>query len=100
MSIPSSGCRSGSRLVAFGAFAGYAGVGGLRGAIDFLRGLGERLLALGFSTPLLHIGSAFMYPTLEEAKRAVSLAGDAIRKNGLPKAMCPFTAVFTGRLAM
>jgi len=88
--ITDSGCRSGSRLVAFGAFAGYAG------AIDFLRGLGERLLALGFSTPLLHIGSAFMYPTLEEAKRAVSLAGDAIRKNGLPKAMCPFTAVFTG----
>ncbi|CAK9066981.1 unnamed protein product [Durusdinium trenchii] len=88
--ITKSGTRFDTRLVAFGAFAGYAG------AIDFLRGLGERLLALGFSTPLLHIGSAFMYPTLEEAKRAVALAGDAIRKNGLPKAMCPFTAVFTG----
>lgn len=88
--ITKSGTRLDTRLVAFGAFAGYAG------AIDFLRGLGERFLALGFSTPLLHIGSAFMYPTLEEAKRAVALAGEAIRKNGLPKAMCPFTAIFTG----
>mmetsp|Transcript_63390 Transcript_63390/g.148872 ORF Transcript_63390/g.148872 Transcript_63390/m.148872 type:complete len:522 (+) Transcript_63390:74-1639(+) len=88
--ITGTGSRGGPRLVAFGAFAGYAG------AIDFLRGLGERFLSLGFSTPLLHIGSAFMYPTLEEAKRAVSLAGEAIRKNGLPKAFCPFTAVLTG----
>lgn len=88
--ITGTGARGGPRLVAFGAFAGYAG------AIDFLRGLGERFLSLGYSTPLLHIGSAFMYPTLEEAKRAVSLAGEAIRKHGLPKALCPFTAVFTG----
>lgn len=88
--ITETGSKGGRRLVAFGAFAGYAG------AIDFLRGLGERFLALGFSTPLLHIGAAFMYPSLEEAKRAVSLAGDAIRKHGLPKALCPFTAVFTG----
>lgn len=88
--ITEDGARGSKRLVAFGAFAGYAG------AIDFLRGLGERFLALGFSTPLLHIGSAFMYPSLDEAKRAVSLAGEAIRKQGLPKALCPFTAVFTG----
>eukprot|EP00931_Biecheleriopsis_adriatica_P048173 TRINITY_DN27833_c0_g1_i1.p1 TRINITY_DN27833_c0_g1~~TRINITY_DN27833_c0_g1_i1.p1 ORF type:complete len:1140 (+),score=250.85 TRINITY_DN27833_c0_g1_i1:57-3422(+) len=88
--ITETGSKGDKRLVAFGAFAGYAG------AIDFLRGLGERFLALGFSTPLLHIGSAFMYPTLEEAKRAVRLAGEAIQKNGLPKALCPFIAVFTG----
>eukprot|EP00933_Yihiella_yeosuensis_P018351 TRINITY_DN15090_c0_g1_i5.p1 TRINITY_DN15090_c0_g1~~TRINITY_DN15090_c0_g1_i5.p1 ORF type:complete len:614 (+),score=92.89 TRINITY_DN15090_c0_g1_i5:82-1923(+) len=88
--ITESGTKGSPRLVAFGAFAGYAG------AIDFLRGLGERFLSLGFSTPLLHIGSSFMYPSLEEAKRAVSLAGDAIRKHGLPQALCPFTAVFTG----
>jgi len=88
--ITETGVRGGPRLVAFGAFAGYAG------AIDFLRGLGERFLALGFSTPLLHIGSAFMYPSLEEAQRAVALAGDAIRTKGLPEALCPFTAIFTG----
>lgn len=88
--ITETGLRGGPRLVAFGAYAGYAG------AIDFLRGLGERFLALGFSTPLLHIGSAFMYPSLEEAQRAVAMAGDAIRTKGLPEALCPFTAVFTG----
>eukprot|EP00405_Crypthecodinium_cohnii_P014854 CAMPEP_0206444564 /NCGR_PEP_ID=MMETSP0324_2-20121206/14986_1 /ASSEMBLY_ACC=CAM_ASM_000836 /TAXON_ID=2866 /ORGANISM="Crypthecodinium cohnii, Strain Seligo" /LENGTH=1054 /DNA_ID=CAMNT_0053912609 /DNA_START=222 /DNA_END=3386 /DNA_ORIENTATION=+ len=89
--ITESGRRGDKRLVAFGNFAGYAG------AIDFLRGLGERFLALGYSTPFLHIGSAFMYPSLDEAKRAVSLAGDAIREHGLPPALCPFVAVFTGR---
>lgn len=88
--ITEGGSKGAKRLVAFGAFAGYAG------AIDFLRGLGERFLSLGYSTPLLHIGSAFMYPNLEEAKRAVAMAGDAIRKHGLPKALCPFNAVFTG----
>lgn len=88
--ITSTGVRGGPRLVAFGEFAGCAG------AIDFLRGLGERFLALGFSTPLLHIGSAFMYPSLDEAKRAVSMAGEAIRQNGLPLPLSPFTVVFTG----
>jgi len=37
-----------------------------------------------------------MYPSLAEAKRAVELAGEAIRTTGLPLALCPFTAVFTG----
>jgi len=88
--ITKTGNRRDQRLVAFGHYAGYAG------AIDFLRGLGERFLALGFSTPLLHIGSAFMYPSLAEARRAVELAGEAIQTRGLPLALCPFTAVFTG----
>jgi alpha-aminoadipic semialdehyde synthase len=38
---------TGQRLVRFGKFAGFAGM------IDMLRVLGERLLALGFSTPFL-----------------------------------------------
>jgi len=88
--ITESGRRGDRRLVGFGSFAGYAG------AISFLRGLGERLLALGFSTPLLHLGSAFMYPSLEEARRAVAAAGDAIRKTGLPRELCPFTVVIAG----
>lgn len=89
--ITSTGMRGGPRLVAFGGFAGYAG------AIDFLRGIGERFLALGFSTPLLNIGSAFMYQSLDEAMRAVRIAGEAIAKNGLPSALCPFNVVFTGK---
>jgi len=88
--ITETGMRGSNRLVAFGAFAGYAG------AIDFLRGLGERFLALDFSTPLLHIGSSFMYPSLDDARRAVKAAGETIGQFGLPAALCPFTVVFTG----
>ncbi len=63
----------GNRLVKFGKFAGYAGM------IDMVRkrksvcirfvtltcvqfhGLGDRLLAQGFSTPFLHVGFTRMY---------------------------------------
>lgn len=48
------GKRGGKRLVAFGRFAGLAG------SIDFIRGLGERFLSLGYSTPLLAMGSTYM----------------------------------------
>ncbi|KAK3276078.1 hypothetical protein CYMTET_15829 [Cymbomonas tetramitiformis] len=47
--ITEGGVRGGQRLVAFGRFAGLAG------AVDFLRGLGERLLAIGFQTPFLRL---------------------------------------------
>ena len=33
----------------FGKYAGRAG------AIDFIRGLGERMLGLGYATPFLHV---------------------------------------------
>jgi len=89
--ITENGLRGGKRLVAFGEFAGYAG------AVDFLRGLGERFLSLGYNTPFLHISSSFMYPNLEEARRAVGLAGTAIKEGGLPAGLCPLTVVFTGR---
>lgn len=60
--------EGGQRLVAFGRFAGICGM------IDVLRGLGERLLTLGYSTPFLGIGSSYMYPTLARAKDAVRFA--------------------------
>jgi hypothetical protein len=87
--------KGGQRLVAFGKFAGLAGM------IDGLRGLGERLLSYGersggagrrrvqrarslfylvahrsrragFSTPFLGLANSFMYPDLETAKKAVT----------------------------
>lgn len=42
--IVKGGLRGGQRLVAFGRFAGIAGT------IDTMRGLGERMLALGYGT--------------------------------------------------
>ena len=44
---------------------------GIAGMIDFLRGMGQRFLALGFSTPFLEMGSTYMYPDLEAARAAV-----------------------------
>ena len=40
-----------NRLIAFGKYAGMAG------AIDFLKGLGEYIMQMGISTPLLHCNS-------------------------------------------
>ncbi|MCO5605370.1 hypothetical protein L7F22_059553 [Adiantum nelumboides] len=80
----------GERLVAFGEYAGRAGM------IDFLRGLGERYLSLGYSTPFLSIGSSFMYTSLSAAKAAVLAAGDEIRTNGLPVEISPIMFIFTG----
>jgi alpha-aminoadipic semialdehyde synthase len=88
--ITEDGSRGGTRLVAFGRFAGIAGV------VGFLRGLGERLLGLGYSTPFLHIGSMYSYSDVASAFDAVKKCGEAIKKFGLPPAICPLTIVITG----
>lgn len=82
--------ENGERLVAFGEYAGRAGM------IDFLRGLGERYLSLGYSTPFLSIGSSYMYMSLSAAKAAVLAAGDEIRTSGLPFQISPLIFIFTG----
>ncbi|KAJ7522374.1 hypothetical protein O6H91_18G008500 [Diphasiastrum complanatum] len=82
--------EDGRRLVAFGEYAGRAGM------IDFLRGLGERFLSLGYSTPFLSLGSSYMYSSLSAAKAAVVAVGDEISSGGLLPAICPLTFVFTG----
>eukprot|EP01117_Protostelium_nocturnum_P008135 TRINITY_DN2903_c0_g1_i1.p1 TRINITY_DN2903_c0_g1~~TRINITY_DN2903_c0_g1_i1.p1 ORF type:complete len:916 (+),score=299.80 TRINITY_DN2903_c0_g1_i1:95-2842(+) len=79
----------GSRLVRFGKFAGYAGT------IDTLHALGDRLLALGHSTPFLHVGLSYCYSSVEMAKSAVSAMGEEIANYGLPQAMVPFTFLIT-----
>ena len=88
--ITAGGVRGGRRLVAFGRFAGVAGM------VDFLRGLGARCLALGYSTPFLGVAAMYMYPDVAAACAAVRACGEAIAQYGLPDALCPFTAVFTG----
>jgi hypothetical protein len=45
------------RLVAFGRFAGIAGM------IDILQGVGQNLLAQGYSTPFLNSPSTYMSVT-------------------------------------
>ena len=50
-----------------------------------MRGLGERLLVLGYSTPFLSLGSAYMYQSLDLAKQAMKDTGKAIAAGGIPK---------------
>ncbi|KAM7513485.1 hypothetical protein LguiA_003068 [Lonicera macranthoides] len=80
----------GKRLLAFGKFAGRAGL------IDFLCGLGQRYLSLGYSTPFLSLGASYMYSSLAAAKAAVISVGEEIATMGLPSGICPLVFVFTG----
>ena len=60
----------GQRLVAFGKYAGIAGM------IDILNGLGLRMLALGHHTPFMHIGPAHNYRNSSHARQAIRDAGN------------------------
>ncbi|KAH7680016.1 Saccharopine dehydrogenase (NAD(+) L-glutamate-forming) protein [Dioscorea alata] len=80
----------GKRLIAFGMFAGRAGL------IDFLHGLGQRYLSLGYSTPFLSLGASHMYSSLAAAKAAVIAVGEEIATQGLPSRISPLVFVFTG----
>ena len=56
--------HQGQRVVAFGKFAGIAGM------IDILHGIGLRMLALGHHTPFMHIGPAHNYRNSHHARYA------------------------------
>ncbi|PIA15929.1 hypothetical protein COEREDRAFT_81639 [Coemansia reversa NRRL 1564] len=81
---------SGKRLVLFGTHAGYAGM------IDGLHGLGQRLLALGYNSPLIHMGQAHVYPNLECVNTKLCHVADIISDQGLPDAFTPMLFTFTG----
>ena len=78
------------RLVAFGRYAGIAG------AFDFIRGCGEFLLQKKYQTPLVFLGSAYMYEDFEAMKDALSRVAKNIEKGGLPKAISPLVFAVTG----
>ncbi|CEG74882.1 Putative Glyceraldehyde-3-phosphate dehydrogenase-like C-terminal domain-containing protein (Fragment) [Rhizopus microsporus] len=82
--------EKGRRLVAFGKFAGNAGM------IDILHGMGHRFLGLGYSTPFMYTSMAHAYPTLNEARLALSRVADMIERNGTPKDFGPLVYTFTG----
>lgn len=89
--ITQGGERGGRRLLAFGRNAGRAGM------LAGMRGLGERLLNLGISTPFVNIASAYMYSDLDHARDAVERAGKRLKgAGGIPKDLAPLTFVFTG----
>ncbi|KAJ8667132.1 hypothetical protein QAD02_008794 [Eretmocerus hayati] len=81
---------NGQRLVAFGKYAGVAGM------VNILHGLGLRLLALGHHTPFMHIGPAHNYRNSGMARQAIRDAGYEIALGAMPKSIGPLTFVFTG----
>ncbi|GLH05076.1 Alpha-aminoadipic semialdehyde synthase, mitochondrial [Gryllus bimaculatus] len=82
--------ESGQRVVAFGKYAGVAGM------VNILHGLGLRLLALGHHTPFMHIGPAHNYRNSSMARQAIRDAGYEIALGMMPKSVGPLTFVFTG----
>lgn len=83
--------RKQKRLVAFGKFAGRAGM------TDALNPLGRRLLALGFSTPFLHCPPAHMQKDWTAVQETVQKLGDSIAVDGLPAMMEPVVFCMTGK---
>ena len=79
------------RLVAFGKFAGRAGM------TDALNPLGRRLLALGFSTPFLHCPPAHMQKDWTAVQETVKKCGDCIAIEGLSATMEPIVFCMTGK---
>uniref|UniRef100_A0A182P494 Alpha-aminoadipic semialdehyde synthase, mitochondrial n=1 Tax=Anopheles epiroticus TaxID=199890 RepID=A0A182P494_9DIPT len=82
--------RNGQRLVAFGKYAGVAGM------VNILHGLGLRLLALGHHTPFMHVGPAHNYRNSSMARQAVRDCGYEISLGMMPKSIGPLTFIFTG----
>ena len=80
----------GKRVIGFGRFAGNAGM------IDCLRGLGDRMLGLGYTNPFLGMGYADFYHSLAASKTAVQLVGNNILISGIPKDLSPMIFGFTG----
>lgn len=81
---------TGNRVVAFGKYAGVAGM------INILHGIGLRLLALGHHTPFMHIGPAHNYRNSMMARQAIRDAGYEVALGMMPKSLGPLTFVFTG----
>ena len=80
----------GRRLVFFGRHAGFAGM------LDTLAALGRRLLWERIDSPFARLRLAYEYRDLDEAKGELARAADAIRGQGLPKALHPCVFGFTG----
>lgn len=82
--------KTNQRMIAFGKFAGIAGM------VDCFRGIGEKLLAMGYSTPFLGISSSYMYPSIKDAEKALKNAGKQISTFSFPSKVKPISFVFTG----
>ncbi len=82
--------RKGKRTIAFGDFAGYAGL------IDSIWALGKRLDAEGIRHPFGRMRYATSYKRLDEARSDLRRIARHIRTKGLPASLSPFIVLVTG----
>jgi len=80
----------GRRLVAFGRYAGLAGM------IETLRAFGRRCEAEGLRTPFASLEPAWRYGGLREARDAVARIGREIAEHGLPEPITPLVCGIVG----
>ena len=66
--------KDNNRLIAFGKYAGMAG------AIDFLKGLGEYIMQMGISTPLLHCNCSYKYFDVADCYSHLKHVGEKIKQ--------------------
>jgi len=78
------------RLVFFGRFAGIAGM------IETLYTYGQKLKKLGYITPFEKIKQAYMYESIEEAKKEIEKIGEEIEEYGYPSDIAPLIVGFAG----
>jgi len=82
--------NKGFRIVFFGRYAGLAGM------IDTLWSYGERMKLNNIETPFNDIRKTIDYNNLDEVKEHFKSIGEKIKKNGIPKDLCPFIVGLAG----
>jgi saccharopine dehydrogenase (NAD+, L-lysine-forming) len=80
----------GRRLVYFGPYAGDAGI------IDMLSLMGEHWAAGGIATPFSAVRRAHQYDALKAARAHLAEVAAAIRRDGFPRQLSPFTVGILG----
>lgn len=79
-----------NRLIAFGRYAGIAGL------IETLHAYGRKMELKGYATPFKEIKQAYRYESLHEATAHIELIGRRIAQHGFPKELSPLTVGFLG----
>ena len=78
------------RLIAFGKYAGIAGM------IESLWAAGKRLNYEGYKTPLLHIKRPIEYNSLKQLEQECKKIGKEISEYGFPERISPFVIGIAG----
>jgi len=81
---------NGRRLIAFGKFAGIAGM------IDSLWALGKRFELEGIKTPLSHVKRAYEYRSVKELEEQSQHIGEEIQRFGFPEEISPMVVGIAG----